>query len=325
VGLRTRERVRGKRGKREAAPRPREPRRGPGPRAGAGDAAPGAEPPRRGQSRRAVAGRGGAGAARRASREGGRAAPPRAGEGRGPRAARAEKGRGHAAAGRGGAGAARRASRGGLGRAAARAGEGGGARVGEEERARAGGEEEGEGEREEGRGGELTSGSNSGDHRLQNLGHHGEREVEEGEGGCCAGNPNEIGRGGGGAWGVWGAGGARARPGRAGLGWVGPGHFADQNPRHARLSNRLQSRIENRDGTRQTRNIRQRNVLRHDATPMTLRSLFIHDTDTCHYTGLNLGRKSETGREKRVTPEFGERKEEKNSTPKFRALQTYPP
>jgi hypothetical protein len=34
-----------------------------------------------------------------------------------------------------------------------------------------------------------------------------------------------------------------------------------------------------------------------------------------------LGRKSETGREKRVTPEFGERKEEKNSTPKFRALQ----
>jgi hypothetical protein len=33
-----------------------------------------------------------------------------------------------------------------------------------------------------------------------------------------------------------------------------------------------------------------------------------------------LGRRSETGREKRVTPEFGEWKEEKNSTPKFRAL-----
>jgi hypothetical protein len=42
--------------------------------------------------------------------------------------------------------------------------------------------------------------------------------VEEGEGGCYAGNPNERGRGGGGAWGVWGAGGARAGPGRAGLG-----------------------------------------------------------------------------------------------------------
>jgi hypothetical protein len=32
--------------------------------------------------------------------------------------------------------------------------------------------------------------------------------------------------------------------------------------------------------------------------------------DTCHYTGLKLGRRSEMGREKRVTPEFGERKEE---------------
>jgi hypothetical protein len=115
--------------------------------------------------------------------------------------------------------------------------------------------------------------------------------------------------------GVWGAGGARA-----GLGWVGPGHFVDRNPRHARLSNRLQSRTENRDETRRTRNIRQRNVRRHDATPMTLRFLFIHDTDTCHYTGLKLGGGSGTGREKRVTPEFGERKEEKNSTPKFRAL-----
>jgi hypothetical protein len=112
-----------------------------------------------------------------------------------------------------------------------------------------------------------------------------------------------------GAHGGWGAPGGGT--GRAGLGWVGPGHFVDQNPRHARLSNRLQSRTENRDGTRRTCNIRQRNVLRHDATPMTLRFLFIHDTNTCHYTGLKLGRKSETGREKRVTPEFGERKEEK--------------
>jgi hypothetical protein len=149
--------------------------------------------------------------------------------------------------------------------------------------------------------------------------------VEEGEGGCSAGNPNGRGRGGGGRMGRWAeAPGARG-PGRAGLGWVGSGHFADRNPRHARLSNRLQSRIENRDGTRRTRNIRQRNVLRHDATPMTLRFWFIHDTDTCHYTGLKLGRKSETGREKRVTPEFGERKEEKILPPKFRALQTYPP
>jgi hypothetical protein len=51
---------------------------------------------------------------------------------------------------------------------------------------------------------------------------------------------------------------------------------------------------------------------------MTLRFWFIHDTDTCHYTGLKLGRKSETGREKRVTPEFGERKQEKILPPNSR-------
>jgi hypothetical protein len=95
----------------------------------------------------------------------------------------------------------------------------------------------------------------------------------------------------------------------------GPGHFADRNPRHARPSKGLQSRIEIRDETRRTCDIKQRNALRHDATPMTLRFWFINDTDTCHYTGLKLGRKSETGREKRVTPEFGERKEEKTLPP----------
>jgi hypothetical protein len=128
----------------------------------------------------------------------------------------------------------------------------------------------------------------------------------------------------GGARGRAGAPGARGL-GRTGLGWAGLGQIADRNPRHARPLNGLQSRIEIRNRTRRTRDIRQRNALRHDATPMTLRFWFIHDTDTCHYTGLKLGRRSETGREKRVTPEFGERKEEKNSTPKFRALQTYPP
>jgi hypothetical protein len=98
------------------------------------------------------------------------------------------------------------------------------------EGAHRGREEEGEGEREE-KGGELTSGSNSGDHRLQNLGHHGEREVGEREGGCCAGNPNERGRGGGGAWGVGrGARGARAEPDRARMGWAGLGHITDRNP-----------------------------------------------------------------------------------------------
>ena len=115
--------------------------------------------------------------------------------------------------------------------------------------------------------------------------------------------------------------GARGAQGRARPGWVGLGratsrietHDTHDPVRDARHG--LQSRTENRDRTRRTRNIRQRNVLRHDATPMTLRFLFIHNTDTCHYTGLKLGRKSESGREKRVTLEFGERKEEKNLPP----------
>jgi hypothetical protein len=68
-----------------------------------------------------------------------------------------------------------------------------------------------------------------------------------------------------------GARGARAGPGRTGLGWVGLGRIADRNPRHARPLNGNQSRTEIRNGTRRTRDIRQRNVLRHDATPMTLR------------------------------------------------------
>jgi hypothetical protein len=37
-----------------------------------------------------------------------------------------------------------------------------------------------------------------------------------------------------------------------------------------------------------------------------LRFLFTHDTDTSRYIALKLGRKSETGKEKGVTPEFGE-------------------
>jgi hypothetical protein len=99
---------------------------------------------------------------------------------------------------------------------------------------------------------------------------------------------------GGGAWGrVW-APGAR----RAGPGWAGLSHFADRNPRRARPLNGIKPRIEIRNGTRRTRNIRRRNVLRHDATPMTLRFWFIHDTDTCRYTGLKLGRRSETGKRK---------------------------
>jgi hypothetical protein len=50
--------------------------------------------------------------------------------------------------------------------------------------------------------------------------------------------------------------------------------------------------------------------------------------DTCHYTGLKLGRRSETGREKRLTPEFGERKEEKILPPnsgRYNSLENHIP
>jgi hypothetical protein len=146
---------------------------------------------------------------------------------------------------RGGAGAG---SRRGQGRA--RRGEGEGARREEKGKER-------EKERGEGRGGELTSGSNSGDHRLQNLGHHGrerERDGREREVAAREKSNEANGSGGGG------------RVGRA-----GPGHIVDRNPRHARPLNGNQSRTEIQNGTRRTRDIRQRNALWHDATPMTLR------------------------------------------------------
>jgi hypothetical protein len=54
--------------------------------------------------------------------------------------------------------------------------------------------------------------------------------------------------------------------------------------------------------------------------PCQLRFLFTRDTDTSLYTALKIGR-SETGREKRVTPEFGEYWRRKIIPLKFRALQ----
>jgi hypothetical protein len=118
------------------------------------------------------------------------------------------------------------------------------------------------------------------------------------------GDPNERGREvgahGGGVW----APGAR-RPGRAGpaelgwakLGWAEPLRGLKTHDERGPL-NGLKSRTEIRNGTRRTHNIRQRNVLRHDATLMTLRFWFIHDTDTCRYTGLKLGRRSKRGKRK---------------------------
>jgi hypothetical protein len=101
----------------------------------------------------------------------------------------------------------------------------------------------------------------------------------------------------GGAWGGWAPGARRAEQGWAGLGWAGPLRGSKTHDERGPL-NGIKSRIEVRNGTRRTLNIRQRKVLRHDATPMTLRFWFIHDTDTCRYTGLKLGKRSETRKRK---------------------------
>jgi hypothetical protein len=89
--------------------------------------------------------------------------------------------------------------------------------------ARRGGEGEGkrERERERERGGELTSGSKSDDHRLQNLGHHRERERGGGEEAAARENQmRERERREGRAWGRGRAPGAR---GPEWVGWAGLG------------------------------------------------------------------------------------------------------
>jgi hypothetical protein len=60
-----------------------------------------------------------------------------------------------------------------------------------------------------------------------------------------------------------------AGPGWAGLGWAGPLRGSKPTTRTTIIGN--QSPTEIRNGTRRTRDIRQRNALRHVAAPMTLR------------------------------------------------------
>jgi hypothetical protein len=68
-------------------------------------------------------------------------------------------------------------------------------------------------------------------------------------------------------------------------------------------------------------------VLRHDAPPMTLRFWFIHDTDTCRYTGLKLGRRSKTGKEKRrkILPPNSGRYTDGDTTPRLSSRASHPP
>jgi hypothetical protein len=64
-------------------------------------------------------------------------------------------------------------------------------------------------------------------------------------------------------------------------------------------------------------------MVRHDASPKIKYFKALLYTGSKAKTRYNFGKDQGLARErekKRVTPEFGERKEEKNSTPKFRAL-----
>jgi hypothetical protein len=178
LGVRTRERVRGVNEATRVAPGPgrraqgaKAARRSRG-RAGGRRPRQGAETPRRAGARSHAGGR----TPRR-----GRAT---AGKGRGGQPRRAGKGEGRAAAQ--GVGTAVRCAGEGRGGPPRRVGAGARRRTGT--RARRGEKRrERERGRERRREGSSPRGPNSGDRRLQSLGHHGVREVGEGEGGCCAG------------------------------------------------------------------------------------------------------------------------------------------
>jgi hypothetical protein len=115
-------------------------------------------------------------------------------------------------------------------------------RAGEE---RGGGEEERVRERE-GRGAHLGD-PNSDDHRLQDLGDHGEREMGERKV-VAREKSNERKRPGRGHAGE--GTGARGTPDRAGLGWVGLGWAAPRVKTHDTLTRRSESKRETKIATR---------------------------------------------------------------------------
>jgi hypothetical protein len=107
-----------------------------------------------------------------------------------------------------------------------------------------------------------------------------------------------------------GAPGARgSTPDRTGLGRVGRGPrrkpttrtTANRNPK---ANQKPETR---RDGCAIKHNIKQKVCFGMMLHPWQLKFfLFTHNMDTSHYTPLKVGGRGETGREKRVTPEFGE-------------------
>jgi hypothetical protein len=102
----------------------------------------------------------------------------------------------------------------------------------------------GRGREEKGGEGSSPRGSNSVDHRLQNLGHHGEREMWERE--VAAREKSNERKGPGGAHGEQGAPGARG-PSWAGPGWAGPHRGSKPRDTHNHRSEiNSRSKIQNR-------------------------------------------------------------------------------
>jgi hypothetical protein len=103
-------------------------------------------------------------------------------------------------------------------------------------------------------------------------------------------------------------------PSWAGLGWVGSGwagpHRGSKSHgthnHRSEFNSRSKIQNETKQHTRLNTTSDKRNMIRHDATPMSTLVLFTPDMDTSRYTALKLGRGSETRKEKGITPEFGE-------------------
>jgi hypothetical protein len=100
-------------------------------------------------------------------------------------------------------------------------------------------------------------------------------------------------------------------PGARGQGRAGLSHGPGWKPTHTRPRIGNQLRIKNSKQNVTSARLKHNHQTKNNAFgmmqhPCLLRFLFTRDTDTSRYTASKMGRRSETGREKRVTPKFGE-------------------
>jgi hypothetical protein len=94
---------------------------------------------------------------------------------------------------------------------------------------------------------------------------------------------------------------------------TGQNQFVNRNPKRGKTNARLNTTLDKRKCF---------SMMQH---PCQLRFLFTRDTDTSRYSTLKMGRRSKTGREKRVTPEFGEYPRRKKSYPQIQGVTNLSP